>query len=106
MLTPRRLAAATTAAATVLTMLATTAAAQTRTMHRGVDGCIAWSYDDDGWLTTTVYLHNRCDHPRMAYIAWKWNGLKRSEVRLPADAKAREERRSDVKTIYDGGATA
>ncbi len=45
------------------------ASAQTRSMHRGVDGCIAWSYDPGVW-STTVYLHNRCDTTRLAKIVW------------------------------------
>ncbi|CAM5558751.1 hypothetical protein BOQ63_006780 (plasmid) [Streptomyces viridifaciens] len=65
------------AAAVLLTVgLSSPAAyAQTRSMHRGVDGCIAWSYDPGVW-STTVYLHNRCDTTRLAKIAWKWSGLR------------------------------
>ncbi|MFF1793653.1 hypothetical protein ACFVXQ_05365 [Kitasatospora sp. NPDC058263] len=102
--TLHRLTATLAATATTMMVMATPAAAQTRTMHRGVDGCISWSWDDGGWTTTTVYLHNQCDTPRWAYIAWKWNGLERSEIRLAADEKAHQARRSEPKEIYDGGA--
>ncbi|MEU4586784.1 hypothetical protein AB0F92_32715 [Kitasatospora aureofaciens] len=56
-------------------------------MHRGVDGCIAWPYDPGVW-STTVYLHNRCHTTRLAKIAWKWSGLKVSEIKPAGDAKA------------------
>ncbi|MGW2377752.1 MULTISPECIES: hypothetical protein [Kitasatospora] len=37
-------------------------------------------------------------------IAWTWSGLKVSEIKLAGDAKAHEERRSDVDTVWDAGA--
>ncbi|MDH6710770.1 hypothetical protein P3T27_007521 [Kitasatospora sp. MAA19] len=91
------------AAAVLVTGLsAPTVYAQTRGIHRGVDGCIAWSYDP-GWATTTVYVHNRCDEARVAKIAWKWTGLEVTTVRLASDAKTSVNRRSDPDTIWDAG---
>ncbi|MFH9355032.1 hypothetical protein [Kitasatospora sp. NPDC017646] len=57
-----------------------------------------------GVWSTTGYLHNRCDTTRLAKIAWKWSGLKVSEIKPAGDAKAHEERRFDVDTVGDAGA--
>ncbi|MEU6987340.1 hypothetical protein ABZ946_28585 [Streptomyces sp. NPDC046324] len=46
------------------------AAAEDR-VHRGVDGCIAWSWSEGGFATTAVYYSNRCQTARKIKIHWE-----------------------------------
>ncbi|WP_351233324.1 hypothetical protein [Streptomyces sp. NPDC002133] len=50
---------------TCATLLAAAApAAAKNKTHRGVDGCIAWSWTEGGFATTTMHYSNRCDTMR------------------------------------------
>jgi hypothetical protein len=95
--------AATLAAICLLTVTATPAQAATRTVRRGVDGCIAWSWDDDNVLGATVYLHNRCDEARVARIAWRSAAVALTSATLAPDAKDHFFRPSDPRSIWDAG---
>ncbi|MER6734702.1 hypothetical protein [Streptomyces puniciscabiei] len=48
---------------------ASAAEMQPMSKHTGKAGCFSWSWSD-GWVTTTVYWRNTCDHAEYLYISW------------------------------------
>ncbi|GAA2750932.1 hypothetical protein [Kitasatospora cinereorecta] len=72
-------------------------------VHRGVNGCFAWSWGDDWLWEATVYFHNRCAQPHRLRIAWKSKAVRTSVITVPADGKGRESRMTDPLEIYDAG---
>lgn len=69
------------------------AAAPAASAERGVTGCFAYSYNDEGThLTTTVYYHNRCNSTQTLEIHRDPNDYCGDTIKVKAgpDAKGNE----------------
>jgi len=72
--------------------------------HRGVAGCFAWSWDDSGWFSTTVYWHNRCTTAHKLEVQWDGNAYALTRRTVPANGSGNTWTTSDgVKAVYDAG---
>jgi hypothetical protein len=101
----RRAAVVATAAVTALglgTMPAFAVSADS--VHRGVNGCFAYSYGDPGWFSVTVYYHNRCSTRHRIGIVWDGNSYAETQRNVPANGKGSAWSTSDgVLGVYDLG---
>jgi hypothetical protein len=72
---------------------------------RGVSGCFAYSYSP-GWMTTTVYFHNRCTTRHKLDIQWYGNQYKDAIKSVPANGKGSVwSFSSGVDAVWDEGRT-
>ncbi|RDI41537.1 hypothetical protein [Nocardia mexicana] len=87
--TSRTLAGVAIAAASVGIAVA---AAPTASAERGESGCFAYSYDDSGDLTTTVYYNNHCNSEQTLHINRDPNDVcgDTIDVKVGPDAKGNE----------------
>lgn len=74
-------------------------------MHRGVDGCFAWSWNGDGFFSTTFYYHNRCRKPHKISIRWSGTGHPPQIITVQGHAKGSTTNTysSDVVSVEDLG---
>jgi hypothetical protein len=97
----RRVAVVVATALAAVGLSATPALAAT---HRGVAGCIAWSWDDSGWFSTTVYWHNRCAVAHKIEVLWDGTAYSLTKRTVPAGGSGSTWTTSDaVKAVYDLG---
>ncbi|MFJ1795295.1 hypothetical protein [Kitasatospora griseola] len=97
----RRIAVVAATALAAVGLSATPALAAT---HRGVAGCFAWSWDDSGWFSTTVYWHNRCSVAHRIEVVWDGNAYALTTRSVPANGSGNTWTTSDaVEHVYDLG---